>query len=81
MQQLYAVMICVPVLLPAALTAKFIVAKVPFFKPTESYLFNETVTMKRRDLRGGGQTCEMQPVEGGVRVEIRWPEPAAGVAL
>lgn len=64
-----------------AFTAKFIVAKVPFFKPTEKYLIDKEVTMKRRDLRGGAQTCTMRPVDRGLQVDIQWPEPCAGVAL
>lgn len=59
-------------------TAKFIVAKVPFFKPTEKYLIDKEVTMKRRDLRGGAQTCTMRPVDRGLQVDIQWPEPCAG---
>ena len=64
-----------------AFTAKFIVAKVPFFKPTEKYLIDKEVTMKRRDLRSGAQTCTMRPVDRGLQVDIQWPEPCAGVAL
>jgi hypothetical protein len=61
----------------SGLKAAFL-TKVPQWRPTEVYSFEEPVQMTRRDQRKGQQTAVTTAGDGSVQVDVTWDEPNAG---
>ncbi len=57
---------------------QFSVDKVPFYKHTEEFRLDKTVSMSRRDKKSGKQHAVLRSVPEGVQVQIKLDPPFSG---
>jgi hypothetical protein len=57
------------------------VDKVPFYKHTEDFRWNQPVSMGRRDKKSGQQHATLRKLPGAVHVLIKLDAPDAGACM